>query len=85
LFSPNLARLASLTEAEFGAAFQNSAIKRTKWRGLIRNVCYALGNSVSSLREDSERHASAVKLLSRLAESPDPVIADAARYALERA
>ncbi len=45
LFSPSLEWLASLSEDEFRELFRGSAIKRTKWRGLVRNACIALGNS----------------------------------------
>ena len=37
--------LLALTEEEFRARFRHSPIKRTKRRGLLRNVCVALGNS----------------------------------------
>src|SRR6202043_1957498 len=45
LFSPDLEWLISLTEEEFRGVFRGSPIKRTKWRGLVRNACIALGNS----------------------------------------
>lgn len=45
LLLPRLEWLASLTEEQFRAYFRGSPIKRTKWRGLIRNACIALGNS----------------------------------------
>ncbi len=35
----------ALTEEEFRERFRHSPIKRTKRRGLLRNVCVALGNS----------------------------------------
>lgn len=43
--SPELIPLLSLTEEEFRQRFRRSPIKRTKRRGLLRNVCVALGNS----------------------------------------
>jgi epoxyqueuosine reductase len=43
--SPELIPLLSLTEEEFRERFRRSPIKRTKRRGLLRNVCVALGNS----------------------------------------
>ncbi|HEY0752917.1 MAG TPA: tRNA epoxyqueuosine(34) reductase QueG [Ktedonobacteraceae bacterium] len=43
--SPELIPLLKLTEAEFRERFRGSPIKRTKRRGLLRNVCVALGNS----------------------------------------
>ncbi len=43
--SPELIPLLSLTEEQFRERFKRSPIKRTKRRGLLRNVCVALGNS----------------------------------------
>jgi epoxyqueuosine reductase len=43
--SPELIPLLSLTEEEFRIRFRRSPIKRAKRRGLLRNVCVALGNS----------------------------------------
>jgi epoxyqueuosine reductase len=43
--APELIPLLSLTEEEFRERFRRSPIKRTKRRGLLRNVCVALGNS----------------------------------------
>ena len=43
--SPELIPLLKLTEEEFRERFSHSPIKRAKRRGLLRNVCVALGNS----------------------------------------
>ncbi|HJT59469.1 MAG TPA: tRNA epoxyqueuosine(34) reductase QueG [Ktedonobacteraceae bacterium] len=43
--SPELIPLLSLTEEQFRERFHHSPIKRAKRRGLLRNVCVALGNS----------------------------------------
>jgi epoxyqueuosine reductase len=43
--TPELIPLLSLTEDQFRERFRRSPIKRTKRRGLLRNVCVALGNS----------------------------------------
>ncbi len=43
--NPELIPLLKLTEEEFRERFRGSPIKRTKRRGLLRNVCVALGNS----------------------------------------
>jgi len=43
--SPELIPLLSLTEEQFRERFRMSPIRRTKRRGLLRNVCVALGNS----------------------------------------
>src|SRR5205814_107460 len=43
--NPELLPLLSLTEEQFRERFRGSPIRRTKRRGLLRNVCVALGNS----------------------------------------
>jgi epoxyqueuosine reductase len=43
--APELIPLLSLTEGQFRERFRGSPIRRTKRRGLLRNVCVALGNS----------------------------------------
>jgi epoxyqueuosine reductase len=43
--APELIPLLSLTEEQFRERFRGSPIRRTKRRGLLRNVCVALGNS----------------------------------------
>ncbi|HKB46213.1 MAG TPA: HEAT repeat domain-containing protein, partial [Ktedonobacterales bacterium] len=42
--SPALIPLLALDDAGFRARFQQSPVKRAKRRGLLRNVCVALGN-----------------------------------------
>ena len=42
--SPELIPLLSLTEEQFRERFRHSPIRRIKRRGLLRNVCVALGN-----------------------------------------
>ena len=44
LSTPDLLELLALDDEAFRAKFKNSPIKRTKRRGLLRNVCVALGN-----------------------------------------
>lgn len=44
LHTPGLEWLLELTEEEFAEMFRGSAVRRTKWRGLMRNALYALGN-----------------------------------------
>ncbi len=82
LFLPRLEWLASLSEAEFREVFRGSPIKRTKWRGLVRNACIALGNS--SLRRSTVAQARIIQLLERLETSREKVIAESARWALSR-
>lgn len=43
--APDLAELAQLNDQEFRRRFKNSAIKRTKLRGIVRNALVAMGNS----------------------------------------
>jgi len=82
LFAPELEWLAALSPAEFSTVFRGSAVKRAKWRGLVRNACVALGNSALTPRDAA--YARVVRLLERLASSDDPLIADHARWALAR-
>ncbi len=82
LFLPKLEWLAGLDEIEFRTNFKGSPIKRTKWRGLVRNACIALGNS--SIRKGTAEHIRIATLLQRLSASPEPVIAESAQWALAR-
>lgn len=82
LFAPDLERLAALTEEEYKTKFRDSAMKRTKWRGLVRNACIALGNAATRLAPAARERVSAV--LARLAASGDALIAEHAGWALVR-
>jgi epoxyqueuosine reductase len=82
LASPELEWLASLSQQEFSAVFRGSAVKRAKWRGLVRNACVAFGNS--GLKPGQEPHTRAVQLLETLAASHDALISEHARWALAR-
>jgi epoxyqueuosine reductase len=82
LFLPRLEWLASLSQSAFSEMFRGSPIKRTKWQGLTRNVCIALGNS--KLPSDSAASQRISGVLTRLAASPDPVIAESAQWAISR-
>jgi epoxyqueuosine reductase len=81
-FAPELEWLAALTEDEFREVARGSPLKRTKWRGLVRNACVALGNS--GLRPPSPAYARVITLLGRLADSPDAIIAEHATWALSK-
>jgi epoxyqueuosine reductase len=77
LVNPALAWLADLSAEEFNQQFRGSPIKRTKRSGMLRNVAIAMGNS-------GER-----EFLPRLeawahAEGEDPVLAEAATWAIAR-
>ncbi len=82
LFAPELESLASLSQEEFSRIFRGSAVKRAKWRGLVRNACVALGNS--RMARGSEARARIVALLDRLAAAPDKIVAEHAVWALAR-
>jgi epoxyqueuosine reductase len=82
LFAPSIEWLASFTEDEFRQVFRGSPVKRTKWRGLIRNACVALGNS--SIDPGSPSYPRIIRLLDRLAASEDALIVEHARWAAAR-
>ncbi len=75
LSAPALAELATLDDAAFRAKFAGSPVKRIGRARFLRNVAYAIGNSGDASLADS---------LEPLAEDPDPVLADAARWALRQ-
>jgi epoxyqueuosine reductase len=79
---PRLEWLAKLSEAEFREVFRGSPVKRTKWRGMVRNACIALGNS--GLQRGTAAHARVTELLARLMASSEEVIAESAQWALMR-
>lgn len=72
----NLNMLVSMDEAAFRETFRGSPIKRTKRRGLVRNAALALGNL-----GDASGCANLVRLA---AEDPDPVVSEAAEWALRQ-
>jgi epoxyqueuosine reductase len=82
LFLPRLEWLASMNEEQFREAFRGSPIKRTKWRGLVRNACIAIGNSAPA--PGTPEHATSCTLLKQLAASSEPLISESARWALSR-
>jgi epoxyqueuosine reductase len=82
LFLPALEWLVSLTEDEFRGAFRGSPVKRTKWRGLLRNACVALGNS--HLAPEDPAYPRIVQRLRELAASDDAILAEHAAWALAR-
>jgi epoxyqueuosine reductase len=75
LVNPALAWLAELDAETFAGWFRQSPLQRTKLRGLLRNVAVAMGNSGL---------AGYVPKLQEWAAAEDPVLADAARWALAR-
>ena len=75
LTSPRLADLASLDDAGFRSLFAGSPIKRIGRNRFVRNVLIAIGNSGDLSLEGVARH---------LVADSDPVVAEAAEWALAR-
>ncbi|BBK37094.1 epoxyqueuosine reductase [Allostella sp. ATCC 35155] len=75
LTAPRLADLARLDDAAFRQVFSGSPVKRIGRDRFVRNVLYALGNS-----GDPESLRAAAHLI----QDPDPVVRDAAKWAVER-
>ena len=75
LVAPKLADLLDLDDPSFREMFAGSPIKRIGRNRFVRNCLIAAGNS------GNREHLPAVQSLS---EDPDPVVADAARWAANR-
>jgi epoxyqueuosine reductase len=73
LAEPDLLELLALDAAAFKARFAGSPVLRTKRRGLLRNVCVALGNVGG--RE-------VLPALERAAQDAEPLIAEHAAWAI---
>jgi epoxyqueuosine reductase len=73
--APELLPLLGLSEEEFRLRFRGSPIKRTKRRGLLRNVAVALGNL---------QDPRAIPALSRALHDVEPLIRGHAAWALGR-
>jgi len=72
-YAPLLEKLAALTEDEFRAMFRGTPVTRARYRGFLRNVAIAMGNrGLPQFRAP----------LDKLAASPDPLVAEHARWAL---
>ena len=85
LMAPELDWLLSLSEAEFRQMFRGSAVRRTKWRGLLRNACIAAGNALRQSRAPGKGASNIDRLRARLAPlaaSSDALIAEHAQWAL---
>jgi epoxyqueuosine reductase len=82
LFLPRLEWLAAMNEEQFRAVFRGSPIRRTKWRGMVRNACIALGNSAPA--SGSAEHERIRTLLKKLSASSEPLVAESAQWALSR-
>jgi epoxyqueuosine reductase len=75
LTAPELVEMLTLDEPGFKKRFAGTPMLRTKRRGLLRNVCVALGNTGDS---------SVLPALEKATTDPDPLIAEHARWAGER-
>jgi epoxyqueuosine reductase len=75
LAQPDLIELLSLDAAGFRSRFKGSPILRTKRRGLLRNVCVALGNIGDT---------AALPALNQAAQDAEPLVAEHARWAIEQ-
>src|SRR5205807_10476247 len=71
----DLVEVLGLSEEEFRHRFRGTALMRAKRRGLLRNAALVLGN-----RGDP----AALPALRRALDDPEPVVRDAACWALER-
>lgn len=65
----------AMSQEDFSRAFKGSPIKRAKRSGLLRNVCVALGNVGSAADLPALEHA---------ATHEEPIIAEHARWAIDR-
>ena len=75
LESPDLLELLALDDAQFKQRFAGTPMLRTKRRGLLRNVCVALGNTAGP---------EALPALEKAAADAEPLIAEHARWAMEK-
>lgn len=76
---PSLVELMGLSDEEFSRVFSGSPVKRSKRRGLLRNVAVALGNWLGSVEAAPEEAVSA--LVAALSDS-EPLVRGHAAWAL---
>ena len=75
LAQPDLLELLALDEAGFNRRFAGTPIVRTRRRGLLRNVCVALGNTGSE---------EGLPALQSAANDPEPLVSEHSRWAIEQ-
>ncbi|MGH0029688.1 MAG: tRNA epoxyqueuosine(34) reductase QueG [Myxococcota bacterium] len=75
---PSIAWVLGLSEERWQGAARRTALKRTRYRGLLRNALVAAGNAGPSAA------AELVPLVRRHAAGDDPLLAEHARWALRR-
>jgi epoxyqueuosine reductase len=73
--NPPLDSMSRMSQSEFQSLFRNSPLRRPKYRGFLRNVAVAMGNS------GDEKFR---PILEQLAKHDDPLIQEHARWALDR-
>jgi epoxyqueuosine reductase len=73
--TPDLVELLKLDEVGFKTRFAGTPILRARRRGLLRNVCVALGNVGDE---------SVLRTLERAGHDPEPLVAEHAAWAIER-
>jgi epoxyqueuosine reductase len=75
LSAPDLLEWLSLDKDQFNARFKDTALHRLKWPRFRRNICVVLGNTGD---------ATALPALEKAAAAGDPMVAEHARWAVER-
>src|SRR5262245_674773 len=70
---PRLAELAHMSREDFKQRFRGTALERTRRRGLLRNVCVAMGNS---------GNAAYIPLLESLLDDEEELVREHAAWAL---
>ncbi|MCI0693307.1 tRNA epoxyqueuosine(34) reductase QueG [candidate division KSB1 bacterium] len=73
--APPLAALAEMDEEAFRQKFRRSPIKRAKWRGFMRNLLVALGNSGMD---------EYLPIVARFLQHPEGLLREHARWAYEK-
>jgi epoxyqueuosine reductase len=72
---PRLHEILTMDESQFAERFRGSALKRAKWRGLVRNALIVAGNKGDpALRP----------LIERYCQHEDPILRETAHWALAR-
>ena len=75
LLNPDLVEFANMDLESFREKFKKSPIKRSKYRGFMRNVAVAMGNS------ENKQFLSPLR---KLVENDDPLVAEHAQWAIEK-
>ncbi len=75
LAAPELLDLLQIDEQEFKRRFGGTPLLRSKRRGMMRNVCVALGNTAGP---------EALSALEKAANDAEPLVAEHARWAIEQ-